>query len=104
MPNDLSDHAEGTADFVLAGDLPDEDGFELTSLAVYDADNVPGEYPQYGSFIETTQNGNTVWVECPTGLARELVDAAAEPGDWFRVENAVKNDAGRWTFVISVDA
>lgn len=101
MPGDLRDYAEEPTDFVLASDVVEAGKFELCNLGTMDASDIPGEYPQYGTFIECIdRDGNTVWVECPRGLAQLLVDHAVDPGELFEVTAAAKGETGAWEFEI----
>lgn len=102
MVGDLRDHAEEPPDFVLATDLVDEGEFELQNLATVDASEVPGEYPQYGTFIECEQDGEQVWVECPRGLARALVEQDVEPGSTFVVTGQSGGGQDPWEFDVDV--
>jgi len=99
MAGDLRDHAEEPTEFTLASDLPDAGVLELSSLATVEAENIPGDYPQYGTFIECDRGSGDEWIECPRGLARELTEHDAEPGFEFSVERASKV-GGSWEFEI----
>ena len=102
MPTDLADRAEAPPDFELAPQLPDLGTLRLQSMTVVDADEIPSEYPQFGSFIETVSDAypDGLWIECPQGLAAELVDAGISPGDPFRIVSASKGETDRWEFEV----
>jgi hypothetical protein len=102
MPGDLAEHAKEPPEFVLASDLEAGDGFEIANLATLDADEIPGDYPQYGTFIECSKNGVPIWVECPHGLAKALVVSGIGPGDRFLIKSISKNENGNWTAVVDV--
>jgi len=102
MPGDLSDHAVAPPDFLLASDLEAGDEFKLSNLTTMDADEIPGEYPQYGTFIECVKDGLPLWVECPRDLASSLIDAGVSPGDEFRIGSITKDQDGRWLVAVDV--
>jgi hypothetical protein len=101
MPGDLAGHAEAPPEFLLASDLEPGDEFQLSNLATMDADEIPGTYPQYGTFIECVRDGSPIWIECPRSLAQSLVETGISPGDRWAVESISKTD-GRWE--VEVDA
>ena len=64
MPGDLADHAKEPVDFVLASDFDVGDAWTLNNTATMDADEIPGEYPQFGTFLDCRRDdGSDVWVE-----------------------------------------
>lgn len=85
--------------------------YRLKTDELTDAEDIGDEWPEYGQFLEaTTMNGGTdgewregedVYVECPAGLAQELLDNDVTPGDLFAIGKPSKGQGGRWTFVVS---
>ena len=66
-------------------------------------------FPKYGDFLAVTAvdaNGADLgprWVECPTDLARTLVDAGVDEDDLFVVTKAVKTDDEAWSVEVETD-
>jgi len=104
MPGDLRDHAEPNPEFRLASDLGDGTEYRLSNYGTMEADEIPGEYPKYGTFAEVVEveTRTELWLECPTALAQELIDGGVNPGDTFEVHGATKED-GSWTFTVAID-
>lgn len=78
---------------------------EDTDSTEADEISAEGEFPQFGEFLDVTAlNGGAGdlgprWLECPGGLARELVEAGlAEDGAEFQILGTEKDDTGAWTF------
>lgn len=81
--------------------------YRLEDTETTDADDISpeGQFPQFGEFLDVVAlDGNAAdlgprWLECPGGLARELVDGdLVEAGAQFQVVEATKDDSGAWTF------
>lgn len=88
--------------------------YRLESDEYVDADEISdeGEFPQYGDFIEcqTTTGGADpewdveVYLECPLGLEKQLLDHEIGVGEAFRVRQVSKDANGEWNYLIEEDA
>lgn len=82
--------------------------YRIRSLELDPAEEVgTDQFPQFGDWLpaEEVRDGASigdVWVECPRGLAQELVAAEVDEGDVFAVTAANKSPAGEWN--VEVDA
>lgn len=69
--------------------------------------NGPDAFPQFGDFLDVTEIGmdgsmhDPVWLECPAGLARAVLDAGLDDGDLFVVDRPEKDDRGNWVFAVT---
>lgn len=81
-------------------------GFYLADDELVSADELSDEdeFPQYGDFLPVRTRDDdeqpVMYVECPQGLAQELVETGIEPGDGFRIDRAQKVD-GVWNVDVS---
>lgn len=106
----LEDRADdGSEDWVLA---PESAGvYRIETDQLVSADDIGNEYPEFGEFLHTTRMSatsdgdwieeETVYVECPAGLARAVLEAGAGPGDIIGIGNPTKTEGGRWRFTVS---
>lgn len=70
------------------------------------------EFPQYGDFLPclTSSGGRDpswnmeVFVECPSSLAKQLVDMEIGTGDAFRINSVRKGPDGSWTYSVSEES
>jgi hypothetical protein len=101
MPTDLDDYADDPVDFDRVVDLT-EHRYTIKHLVVCDADEIPGEYPQYGSFMDVTRVADDaeIWIETPRGLGRAIRDAGLGSGDVIDVTDATKSSDGSWQFTL----
>ena len=83
--------------------------YRLESDELVPADEISGEdeFPQYGEFLATrelrqvageVEVGESVLVEVPGQLAKQLVEAGIGEGDGFRIQSVRKNAAGEWEY------
>lgn len=85
--------------------------YMLESKELKTADEVTpeGEFPEYGDFLpvrravgtgdDASWSETTKFIECPSGLARELVDLEISTGDGFRIVSLQKVDS-EWRYEI----
>lgn len=78
---DLASTADGP-EIVLARDAAGL-RFVVVSADLKDADEITaeGQFPQFGQFLQCEVEGDECLIECPGGLAKEIVEAAAEKGN-----------------------
>lgn len=105
---DIEDLASTARDVIRAGEAADVP-YRLETTDTTDADDISpeDEFPRFGSFLDVTAlDGDGVdlgprWIECPGGLARELVDKdLVDAGAEFQIVHESKDDSGAWTFEI----
>lgn len=83
--------------------------FELESLELDPADEVgTDQFPQYGDWLPVTRyidgmEHGDMHLECPRGLAKELVAAEIEAGDVFAVTDSTKGLDGEWQVEVELD-
>lgn len=101
----LEDKAQEAPNVYLAGSLPESEySFQTTELVGADELTDPDEFPEFGDFLECRERSpvdgtdrGTVFIEVPQKLAQWLVEHV-EPGDWFAVKAAEKDESGTWRF------
>lgn len=99
----LEDKAEEAPNVLLAGSLPESEyRFHTTELVGANDITDEGEFPEFGDFLECDERSpvdgtdrGTVYIEVPQKLAQWLVEHV-EPGDWFTVNAAEKDENGTW--------
>jgi len=105
---DLEDLASSAREVVRAKNAENV-AYRLQDTESTDADEISaeGEFPQFGDFLDVVavdSNGAPLgprWLECPGGLARELVEAElVEAGAEFQVVDSSKDETGAWSFDI----
>jgi len=86
--DDLRKKADSGPDAVRLEDAIGQ-SFRVQNPALYDADAISeeGSYPKYGDWLET-ENG---FLECPEGLAAELVEAVDGDGLSFPVVISIES-------------
>lgn len=107
----LDEKAQPTPEVRRPSEAPD--WYRLESMELVDADSISpeGEFPKYGEFIDVRlvdtggvhDSDGPTYVECPGGLARALVEAGVEAGDFFAIEDASKNGDDEWTFTVDAE-
>lgn len=82
--------------------------FRVRSLELDPANEVGTDaFPQYGDWlaVEELRDGaalGDVHVECPRGLAAELVEQEADEGDAFAIHSVEKTANGEWSADVQV--
>ena len=83
--------------------------YRLESEDLVSADEISSEdeFPKYGDFLSTrelkqvagqVEVGETVLVEVPGQLAKQLVEQEIGEGDGFRIQSVRKNASGEWEY------
>lgn len=100
----LEDKAEASPTVFLTGSLTESE-YELLTKELVAADDLtePGQFPEYGDFLEVEEYSpvdgtprGIAFIECPSALARWLVDQELEIGDRFRVTAVDKDNRDTW--------
>lgn len=100
----LEEKAEASPTVFLTGSLIESD-YELLTKELVEADDLtePGQFPEFGDFLEVEEynpvDGNPrgiAYIECPSALARWLVEHEVAVGDRFRVLEAGKDNRDTW--------
>lgn len=102
---DLNDKAEESPDVTLIGDAQ-YSGYRLRDTELKPADELTDEdeFPEYGDFLPVGGGDfPEMWIECPQSLAQGLVELDLEPGDEFRITEAVKRN-GTWDVTVEPGA
>jgi len=81
--------------------------YQLETDELIEADDLTeeGQFPQYGTFLKvmTSNGGREItfdkeeYIECPSALAKWLVDTEIEIGEFFRIQSVRKID-GNWQY------
>lgn len=102
----LDEKADDTRDVVRASEA-EAQWYRLESTDLTPAGDIgTDDFPQYGDFADVVAvdaNGDDLgsrWLECPSGLARELVDAGIAADEDFQITEASKTADGAWSFSI----
>jgi len=103
MPTGLDEYGREPVDFDRVDELP-EHRYQIQTLTVTAAEDIPGEYPQFGRFMSVIRlsSDSECWIETPRALAREIGDAGLGGGDVLDVEDVEKGPDGRWVFELDV--
>lgn len=97
----FEDKAEETPEVSLARQsAPGAYRIESEKLVAADDISDEGEFPEFGEFLECLNpQAQTEYVECPQGLAQELVADGLNVGDYVRLKTVRKVD-GNWEYSI----
>lgn len=101
---------EAEQEVVLAGDM-EWSLYRIRSDDLTDAEEVsePGDFPEYGEYLEADKGQDRdilYYLECPSRLAKAVVDQVAHNADlegrWIHVKKVEKDDSDRWDFEVDV--